>query len=277
MNSTRFIGTRYAASVLAVGVFALVSSQAQAQGVSTSRSAAVSRSTTNVRVNGGTSSARIGANGVTANSSNINNSNTGNVTTGGSALSYFGYPDFGGFGSYFGRSSLGGFNGGTLGGGSITVVGSDTYGGFATLGPSGTYSFGQTSGYNPVGDPASPVYNPNANNVNSAKLRSGRLNNEVAQSAQTQPLEPSLVQSLFVKRGRSFDVSIGWRGDPKIISGLTVTLLNRYHLPVSRQTAEAGTEAYFPANKDTFSAQYFRVDVQYADGAVASLVSSLQK
>ncbi len=277
MNSTQTIGTRYAASVLAIGAFALAGLQAQAQSAATSRSA-TTNAATNIRSSGGVSSARVGANGVTSVSSSgsANSNNSGNVYTG-SALSYFGYPDFSGFGSYLGQSSFSGFNGGTLGGGNITFIGSDTYGGFSTLGPSGTYSFGQTIGYNPIADPASPAYNPNANNVNSARSRSGSLNGGSSQDTQAKPLEPSLVQSLFVRRGRNFDVSIGWRGDSRLISSLTVTLLNRYHLPISQQTAEAGTEAYFPANKDTFSAQYYRVDVQYADGAVASLVASLQK
>ncbi len=283
MNSTQTTGTRHTASVLAVGVFELVSLQAQAQVASTSRSAAVSHSTTGVttdaRMNGGAPASHVGANGVNiaGSTNNASSGSAGNVYNGANAMTYFGYPDSSGYGSYFARPSFGGFNSGTFGSGNITFIGSDTYGGFATLGPGGTHLFGQASGYIPVGNPGSAAYNPSANNVNAAAPHSNSLSGKSAQDTQAKPEEPSLVQSLFVRRGRNFDVSIGWRGNPKLIGGLTVTLLNRYHLPVSQQTAEAGTEAYFPANKDTFSAQYYRVDVQYADGAVASLMASLQK
>ena len=53
-------------------------------------------------------------------------------------------------------------------------------------------------------------------------------------------------------------------------------MLNRYHLPVAEQVAEGKTPAHFAANRNTFAARYYHVEVQYADGATAAVTNPLR-
>ena len=180
-----------------------------------------------------------------------------------------GFSAVGGNGASFG-SPLGGFFGLPLGG-DLSFVGGQHSSGYAVLGPNGATfvdPFRQNAQDN---QNLSLPNNRSANNAKNPSHGSNAISGSDADNSVPLPLS----QSLAVRRGRDFALSIGWRGDPNIIANVTVTLLNRYHLPVAQQVTAGAVPAHFAANRNTFAARYYRVEVEYVDGAMAAITNPL--
>ena len=153
----------------------------------------------------------------------------------------------GGNGASFG-SPLGGFFGLPLGG-NLSFVGGPYSSGYAVLGPNGT------NFVDPFRQSVQDSQNLSAPNNRSANKGNALANgnNAVSGSDADNSVPLPLSQSLMLRRGRDFALSIGWRGDPNLITSMTVTLLNRYHMPVAQQVTEGAVPAYFAPNRNTMA------------------------
>lgn len=186
-----------------------------------------------------------------------------------------GYGGLGGLGIYdIGSGSLlGSFAAMPLGSG-LTFLGDNYGGGYATFGANGSIIVNPGQGYNPyLSSFNQNPYNQGMLPPNSRSANNG--NNSADGSDANSSVPMPLSQAITVQRGRGFDLSVLWRGNPDRIASMKVTLLNRYHLPVAKQVTDGVAPAYFAANQNTFAARYYRVEVQYADGATAAITTPL--
>ena len=274
-----------------------------AQGVSTSNSAAgstrvkqpvatpraASRVAATPQNNSSTPNYNLfhGGNGISAYPSVVLNNGYGYGAYGlggtvGSAAeaAYFGY----------GLAAFGGYPSGNAGsniyaGNGISVVDSPLAGGFAVVNPNGAYFVG------PNGQPSAPALinggtiapnegqnggiiplpSRNANAQNGQNTASGAGSN-------TNTSAPISLQQLIVARqDANFNLRIGWLGNPAMIDAMNVTLLNQYHLPLVSNTASNGKPVTFAGNRNVYAARYYRVDIQFADGATTTMTGRIKR
>jgi len=208
----------------------------------------------------------------------------GGSTSPGASAAYFGYGLPTAFGGYpYGYAVNGNRN--VYAGSNISVVDSPLSGGFAAIDPLGATFVG------PNGLPSDPAL-MNGGNITSIYGRTGGINgvygrkgrNANAQTGNGQDTasnaladREALQRRIGVQQDANFNLRIGWLDAPALIDTMNVTLLNQYHLPVASSMASNGLPVTFPANRDTYAARYYRVDIQFADGERATVTGKLKR
>lgn len=149
------------------------------------------------------------------------------------------------------------------------------YGGVTVTQGNGYDYMGPQGNYNPYVDVSAsnnPLYNQSYQQAQYNNYLNDRRADALAQSQM--PL--TLAQSILVQRQRNFGLTFVWRGDPRQLLSMKVTLLNSLHLPVSSAFGEYGKPAVFEPNPYTYAARYYRVDVQYTDGTQDSTMGTVR-
>ena len=156
-------------------------------------------------------------------------------------------------------------------GNNLTVLGGTYYSGFTMLGQNGVTVAGSSNGLS-IADANYADYVPGENSRNTEN--SNTTNKTSVPDAPPAPV--SLSQAVTMLRGRDYSLTFGWRGDKKMVRTLQITLLDRYHLPLTQQYAEAGEPVVFAPNAKTYAGRYYRVSVVYSDGAIAMRMGTIQ-
>ena len=199
------------------------------------------------------------------------------------SAAYFGYglPNL--FGGYpYGYAVNG--SGTVYAGSNISVADTPLSGGFAFVNPNGAVFVG------PNGQPSDPDLT-NGGTITSVYGRTGGINRiygrknrnvgaqttNVAGTDATTAAPVSLNQLISAQQDANFNLRIRWLGDPTKIETMNVTLLNQYHLPVASNTASNGSPVTFAASRDMYAARYYRVDIQFADGAVTTMTGTVKR
>ena len=231
-----------------------------------------------------------GANGAAAFPANALNSGYGSsfYGLGGStspfaSAAYFGYglpAVFGGYPYGYAANGLGSVYAGS----NISVADSPLSGGFAVVNPNGAYFVG------PNGQPSDPALT-NGGTITPLTGSTGGINRIPARTSRNANTQPgigqntdsatagpvSLKQMISAMQDANFNLRIQWLGDSAVIDAMNVTLLNQYHLPLVSNTASNGKPVTFAASRDVYAARYYRVDIQYTDGAVATVTGRIKR
>jgi hypothetical protein len=213
----------------------------------------------------------------------------GGSTSPQASAAYFGYGLPNAYAGYPYGYAVNGF-GNVYTGDNISVVNGPLNGGFAVVNPNGAYFIG------PNGTPATPQISAGGN-ITTGPASNGDINvlpNRGVPNANPQypPLgsnqnpgntnanitSPTALRRMVVaQQDANFNVNIGWIGDPKLVAGMRVTLLNRYHLPIISGTTSDGLPVTFTANPGVYAARYYRADIQLRSGAVVSVMGNIQR
>lgn len=199
------------------------------------------------------------------------------------SAAYFGYglpTAFAGYPFGYAVSGLGSLYAGS----NISVIDSPLSGGFSVVNPNGAYFVG------PNGQLSDPVLtnggsvsslNGNAGGITRLASRNSRNTNSKAGNGSGMDMSNagpvSLNQMIGATQDASLNLRIKWLGDPALIDAMNVTLLNQYHLPVVSNTASNGKPVTFAASPDVYAAQYYRVDIQFTDGAVTTVTGKIKR
>jgi len=199
------------------------------------------------------------------------------------SAAYFGYglpTAFAGYPYGYAITGIGPFNAGS----NISVADGPLSGGFALVNPNGAYFVG------PNGQPADPTL-LNGGTIGPVYGRKGGITGIYGRKASNAGAQPdngmeantaemsqaSLQQLISTRQDANFNLHINWLGDPAMIAAMNVTLLNQYHLPVVSSGTFNGTPVTFAANRDVYSARYYRANIQFTNGEVATVTGRIRR